>query len=453
VTPPPRTALAEEVLRRLAAALRSGQLYSRGHPLIARNLDGLRRAIEALHDVAPSIVIGIVGDEVIVDDLPVGSAGGLLALVRRLRQIGIERINIDRGVQPEEISALAEFVAEAQPNERSAEMFPALRHVRVGRVTLAERVEAATADIAEFRRLYADAVRSAGAVWDSALTEQRPDALVARSTVDGLAEAVSQNRTALMALTALREYDNYTFTHMVNVSILTMAQARALGVDGPLLREFGVAALMHDIGKVKTPLGILNKAEALTDGEFAIMKRHTIDGAEILRGTPDIPALAPVVAFEHHLRLDGSGYPESVRRSSLNLATMLCSIADVYDAMRSQRSYQQAFPTDRILAVMRRNDGRQFDQHLVRRFAQLVGIYPEGNLVRLNTDEIAVVVRTHAPDPYRPYVRVVVDRHGKRLASPIDLNLWELADQGALAPAIVGPFDAAAIGIDPLALL
>src|SRR5206468_3941350 len=107
--------------------------------------------------------------------------------------------------------------------------------------------------------------------------------------------------------------------------------------------------LMHDIGKVKTPVEILNKPEKLTEPEFAIMKRHTIDGAELLRQTPDIPALAPVVAFEHHLRLDGTGYPSGVRRSALNLGTMLCSIADVYDAMRSRRRYQQSFPTERIL--------------------------------------------------------------------------------------------------------
>ncbi|HUR33541.1 MAG TPA: HD-GYP domain-containing protein [Vicinamibacterales bacterium] len=448
----PRTQLSEELLRRLAASLRAGQLYSRGHPLIGRNLEGLGRAVDALHDLVPSVVIGIVGDEVIVDDLPVGGTGGLAALVRRLRQIGIERIVIERGVQAEEIAALADFVATAAPDAASADAFPALAHVRVGRVTLGERVEGGTADMAEFRRLYADAVQSAELLWDSTRAEQRPDATVARTTVDGLAQAVSQNRTALMALTALREYDNYTFTHMVNVSILTMAQARALGVDGPLLREFGLAALMHDIGKVKTPLEILTKADALTPGEFAIMKRHTIEGAEILRATPDVPALAPVVAFEHHLRLDGSGYPD-VTRASLNLGTMLCSIADVYDAMRSQRSYQRSFPTDRILEVMRRNDGQQFDQHLVRRFAQLVGVYPAGNLVRLNTDEIAVVMNPHAPDPYRPHVRIVLDRHGTRVMQPLDVNLWELAAEGALAPAIVGPVDPADVGIDPLTLL
>src|SRR4051812_20574421 len=174
--PPVRAQLAEELLRRLAASLRSGQLYSKGHPLITRNLDGLGKAIEALHDLAPATVIGIVDDEVIVDDVPIGGGGALAPLIRRLRQIGIERIAIDRGVQPSEISALADFVASSDPEEASADHFPALRHIRVGRVTLGERVEGGTADMAAFRQLYADAVQSAESLWDSARTEQKPDA-------------------------------------------------------------------------------------------------------------------------------------------------------------------------------------------------------------------------------------------------------------------------------------
>jgi putative nucleotidyltransferase with HDIG domain len=252
-------------------------------------------------------------------------------------------------------------------------------------------------------------------------------------------------------LTTLKNYDNYTFTHMVNVSILTMGQARGLGLDGPLLREFGLAALMHDIGKVRTPLEILNKPDKLTDAEFAIMKRHTVEGAEILRKTPDIPALAPVVAFEHHLRLDGTGYP-NVTRSSLNVGTMLCSIADVYDAMRSQRAYQQSFPTERVLEVLKRNNNEQFDRHLVRRFAQLVGIYPVGNLVRLDNGEVAVVMKVYAPDPHRPQVRVLFDRDGSRLALTRDLNLWESTDEHPL-PAIATPVDPADYRIDPLMLI
>jgi putative nucleotidyltransferase with HDIG domain len=254
-----------------------------------------------------------------------------------------------------------------------------------------------------------------------------------------------------MALTALKRYDNYTFTHMVNVSVLAMAQARSLNLEGPLLREFGFAALMHDIGKVNTPLEVLNKPDKLTSDEFAVMKQHVVDGAHILRRTPEMPALAPVVAFEHHLRADGSGYPAGVVRPQINLATALCGIADVYDAMRSQRAYQQAFPTDRILAVLKRNDGTQFDQHLVRRFTQLLGIYPAGNMVRLDTGEVAVVLATYAPDPFRPRVRVLLDASGAGLHRPYDIDLWAARDDQPRA--VQAPLDPATFGIDPLAYL
>jgi putative nucleotidyltransferase with HDIG domain len=232
-----------------------------------------------------------------------------------------------------------------------------------------------------------------------------------------------------------------------------MGQARALGIEGRLLREFGLSALMHDIGKVRTPREILNKPEKLTDAELVIMRRHTVDGAEILRRTPEMPILAPVVAFEHHLRLDGTGYPQGARRTSLNIGTMLCSIADVYDAMRSQRAYQQAFPSDRVLAVLRRHDEKEFDPHLVRRFVQLLGIYPPGNLVKLNTGEIAVVTRVHAPDPFRPRVRVLFGRDGAALGSPYDRNLWEPATEGAPPDSVLAPVDPSEYGVDPLAHL
>jgi putative nucleotidyltransferase with HDIG domain len=446
--------LADDLLRRLAAALRSGQLYSAGHPIIGRNIAALSDTIQRIHASDPSVVLGIVGDEIIVDDRPVSKAENVSGLVRRLKQLSVERVAIDRGVTADEIAALVEAVTTLDPGtDGAAPVFPVLPHVRVGRVRVEERVEGVAADMATFKRMYLDAVSAAETVWESARTEQQPDATQARSMVDGLAHAVSQNRTALLALTTLKQYDNYTFTHMVNVSILTMGQARALGIDGPLLREFGLAALMHDIGKVRTPLEILNNPDALTDEEFTILRRHPVDGAEILRATPDIPTLAPVVAFEHHLRMDGTGYPFAIRRESLNLGTMLCSIADVYDAMRSQRSYQKAFPSERILEVLKRNDGRQFDRHLVRRFTQLIGIYPAGSLVRLNTGEIAAVVTIYAPDPNRPQVKIVLDAQGARLDTPFELNLWECDEESHSPHAIVAPVDPADVEVDALALL
>ncbi len=451
----PRDQLAVELVRRLGATLRSTQLYSKAHPIIARNLESLSIAVQLLHGLGPTIVMGLVGGDIIVNDVPLPKGENYTGLARRLKQIGVERVTIERGVTPDEITSFIDAVTtgETAPHGEPG-AFPTLPHVRVGRVSVEEKAADTTADMATFKRLYSDAVSVAEAVWGSAQTESQPDAKVARTMIDGLAQAVSQNRTALLALTTLKNYDNYTFTHMVNVSLLTMGQARGLGIDGVMLREFGLAALMHDIGKVRTPLEILNKPDKLSSAEFAIMQRHTVDGAAILRGTPDIPTLAPVVAFEHHLRIDGSGYPAGVTRSSLNLGTMLCSIADVYDAMRSQRKYQQSFPTERILAVLKRDDGQQFDRHLVRRFVQLIGIYPPGNLVKLSTGEIAVVAKAYAPDPRRPKVRVVIDRSGVLVEEPYTINLWEHDPEQGRGATIIAPVDSADLfGIDPLSLL
>jgi putative nucleotidyltransferase with HDIG domain len=451
VTSISRAHLHEELVRRLASAFRGAQLYAPSHPLVARNIASLGDTLSRIHATAASITIGIVGEELVVGESPVPKAAENLGeLMRRLQQAGIERIVIDKGVLLDELNVLIREVARGDAVETAGEL-ARLPRIRVGRLQVERREEAAVGSVATFKRLYDDAVSVAQTLWDSARLDGMPDADAARGMVDSLAQAVAQNRSALMALTALKDYDNYTFTHMVNVSILTMGQARGLGMDGALLREFGLAALMHDIGKVKTPDDILNKPGKLTNEEFDILKRHTIDGAEILRRTPETPALAPIVAFEHHLRADGTGYPENVTRVTLNLSTSLCGIADVYDAMRSERVYQEAFPTDRILAVLQRNDGTQFDQHLVRRFAQLVGIYPVGNLVRLNSGEIAVVVATHAPDPHRPRVKVLVAADGSRIEHPRDIDLWDAREDQPQS--IKVPLDPKGYNIDPLSYL
>ena len=444
----------EELLRRFASGVRAAQLYAADHPLLGRNVDGLLAALKILQQQMPSVAIGIVGSQLVVADTPMPKASsGMSELIKRLRDHGIERIAFDRGVTADEINAFMHAIGSLAGRGGSEHSFN-FPHIHVGRITADEkRDDGIGSDMAAIRQLYSNAVAAAESVWESAVTEGMPDVPAALQAVDGLAEAVTQNRTALVALTAMKNYDNYTFTHMVNVSILTMGQARALGIEGRLLREFGLSALMHDIGKVRTPKEILNKPDKLTDEEFAIMRRHTIDGAEILRTTPDIPALVPIVAFEHHLRLDGSGYPLGVSRPSLNLATMLCGIADVYDAMRSQRLYQKAFPSDRIVAVLQRNDGTQFDQNLVRRFVQLLGIYPVGNLVRLDNGEIGVVLQVHAPDPYRPKVRVLFADDGARLELPHDVNLWEEMDSPDRPSSITAPLNPADYGVDPLAFI
>src|SRR5438067_6994596 len=285
---------AEELIRRLAAALRGTELYSPGHPLVQRGVDAFTSAATERLEAVPSVVIGFIGDEVVVDGtrLPRGTAS-LVGFARDLRDRGIEKVTLTRGLSRAEVGNLLSVFGDRASHVPLPDRLIArgVRNVTLGRIVVDE-VSDDQAGIAAARRVYGTAVETAETLWQAAKAGEQPDPGAARKIIDGLARLVTQDRTSLMALTALKKYDNYTFTHMVNVSALAMAQARSLNLDGALLREFGFAALMHDIGKVNTPLEVLNKPDKLSRDEFEIMKRHVVDGAQIVRRTPEMRALA-----------------------------------------------------------------------------------------------------------------------------------------------------------------
>jgi putative nucleotidyltransferase with HDIG domain len=446
---------AEELIRRLAAALRGTELYSATHPLVQRGIDALTAAAHERLQSTPTVIIGFLGDEVVVDGtrLPKGTAS-LIGFARDLRDRGIEKVTFTRGLSRAEVGNLiAAFSDRASPVPLPERLLArGVRNVTLGRIVVDE-VSDDQAGIAAARRVYGTAVETAETLWNAAKAGDQPDPGAARKIIDGLARLVTQDRTSLMALTALKKYDNYTFTHMVNVSALAMAQARALNIDGPLLREFGFAALMHDIGKVHTPLEVLNKPDKLTKDEFDVMKRHVVDGAHILRRTPEMPALAPIVAFEHHLKQDLSGYPENIGSRKLNLCTMIVSIADVFDALRSNRPYRQGLATVRIRSIMGEQGNPAFNQVLLKRFVNLMGLFPVGNLVRLNTGEVAVVTAEHPTDPFRPQVKIIMDAAGVVIEEPVLANTWERDGRGEFPHAVVEAVDPESTDIDPLTYL
>jgi putative nucleotidyltransferase with HDIG domain len=445
----------EELIRRLAAALRGTELYSPTHPLVQRGIDAFTTAATEGLQASPSIVIGFIGDEVVVDGhrLPRGTAS-LVGFARDLREREVEKVTISRGLTRDEVRNLIAAFSDRSSRVPLPDRLTSrgVRHVTLGKIVV-EDVSDEQAGIAAARRVYATAVETAETLWQAAKAGDQPDPSAARKIIDGLARLVTQDRTSLMALTALKKYDNYTFTHMVNVAALAMAQARALNVEGTLLREFGFAALMHDIGKVNTPLEVLNKPDKLTKDEFDVMKRHVVDGAHILRRTPEMPALAPIVAFEHHLKQDLSGYPENIGSRKLNLCTMIVSIADVFDALRSNRPYRQGLATNRIRAIMGEQGNPAFNQTLLKRFVNLMGLFPVGNLVRLSTDELAVVTAEHPTDPFRPQVKIIADAKGEFLEEPLLVNTWERDGSSDQQRAVMEAVDPEPLNIDPLTYL
>ncbi len=443
----------DDLVRRLAATIRGATLYSPTHPLVQRGVDSLVGLCASLSQKTGTIVIGFIGDEVVVNAarLP-KSAAALVGFARDMREREIEKITIQGGVTRDDLRT---FIFELPDRRSEVPLATRLQQKGVGRITIGRLTLEKDEDdpgtgIAAARKVYGNAVETAEQLWHQAKAGDKPDPGAARTIIDSLAKLVGGDRTSLLALTALKRYDNYTFTHMVNVSVLAMAQARSLNMEGPLLREFGFAALMHDIGKVHTPQEVLNKPDKLTREEFEIMQRHVVDGAHILRRTPDMPALAPVVAFEHHLRQDLSGYPAGIGHRNLNLCTQIVSIADVYDALRSNRIYREGLPSDRIRSIMGKKDDPAFNQKLLRRFINLMGLFPIGTLVRLNTEAVGVVTHEHPTDPFRPQVKIIRDPDGRILEESMLVNTWEPDGRGDFTWAVVEAIDPETAGLDPL---
>jgi HD-GYP domain-containing protein (c-di-GMP phosphodiesterase class II) len=239
--------------------------------------------------------------------------------------------------------------------------------------------------------------------------------------VQGLVDQILNEETSLLGLTTLREYDEYTFTHSVNVCIFALALGRKLGLGKRQLYDLGMAALMHDIGKSRVPVEIINKSGGLSETEWCSIQAHPWLGVLALfgmRGQSDLPYRAMVVAFEHHMKTDLTGYPKHVRPRTQSMFSRIVAVADGFDAATSRRSYQANpwSPAD-VLKEMRVNPNRGMDQVIVKAFISMVGHYPVGTLVVLDTFELAVV---HAANPLseaisRPIVRVISDMTGNLL--------------------------------------
>ena len=182
------------------------------------------------------------------------------------------------------------------------------------------------------------------------------------------------------------------------------------------------------------------------------MRCHPELGARILEPVPRLRAVAPIVRASHE-RYDGGGYPKVPPGWRLNLASRICQIADVYDALRSNRVYREGLPSDRIRGIMTQKDSPAFNTRLLRRFINLMGLFPVGTLVRLSTDQIGVVTHEHPTDPFRPQVKILLDGDGQALDDRPLVNTWEANERGEFPHAVVEAVDPDSVKIDPLAYM
>jgi HD-GYP domain-containing protein (c-di-GMP phosphodiesterase class II) len=275
-----------------------------------------------------------------------------------------------------------------------------------------------------------------------------------KRAVQSIVDQVLNNETTMIGMTALRDYDEYTFTHSVNVCIFSVVLGQKLGLTKGELYELGLGALFHDIGKQRIDAAIVNKAGSLDEYEWAQMQRHPVEGLLMLfglKGLTEIPYRAMLMAYEHHMKIDLSGYPRNLRPRSPTLFSRIVATADGFDAATSKRSYQhQPWGAEEVLREMRDNPARGYDQLLVKAFINVTGVFPVGTLAILDTHEMAVVV-SRSPDPIRihqPLVKIISDMNGMMLAEPPLVDLAEVdPETGHLRRTIVKTTDPDKYGI------
>jgi putative nucleotidyltransferase with HDIG domain len=243
------------------------------------------------------------------------------------------------------------------------------------------------------------------------------------STVDKMTDSILRNKDALVSLLRIKEVDEYTYVHSISVSALCISFAQGLGLDSTKIKQIGIGGLVHDIGKMKAPLEILNKPGPLSEKEFEIMKRHVKDGVSTLQQYPNLDQDCTCVTSHHHERLDGTGYPDGLKGDEISEFGQIAAIVDIYDALSSERCYKHAMPPTEALKKLLEWSQSYLNRELVEKFIAHLGIYPIGTLVRLENSLLAVVVDHGEKNLLHPVVRAVYDVKKALRHEPFDIVL------------------------------
>jgi putative nucleotidyltransferase with HDIG domain len=385
--------------------------YPSGHPMIAQKLRDLDEVVRQHLQLGPELRIDVIHGNVHLDGVSFdGTDQATVQIVRELSELGVDSLYIQEGVETDEFLAVAEFLWQPRKNDEPVEAQLArhnVRHISIGRlVALDTRWRAQQwpdAPTGPLDPAYAESLLLARQTFENTAAGKSLDPVTVRDLVQLLIYKVARSDAALSQILAVKQYENLTYCHSVNVAMLSLLLGRQLRLDEPAMSALVEAALLHDIGKTRIPLDIVKKPGALTKRERKLINAHTTFGAEILVQTEGLRPLTPLVALEHHRSARGGGYPD-LGSEVPHIMSQMVSVADIYEAITGARSYQDPTMPERACLVLARLAGDKLNTVLVRAFVNAITFFPLGSLVRTTRDEIGVVVRTNAGDPLHPVV-------------------------------------------------
>ncbi|MBI4521300.1 MAG: HD-GYP domain-containing protein [Gemmatimonadetes bacterium] len=430
---------AREVLQALFAAFQALRLYPLENDTVQQTLTELHNVTSRVLDREGDLDFRVAGDFFFLNEvrlrIDLSNYATFGTIAAALKRHGIGAVRIEHGVANTEwapfLSLLLQRVGSGEPfaafSQRLARTPVEHLGVRPRTVTVSDEEQRE-----EAKRAYLQTVRVAKEVLTDVRLGKAVNVRKVKRAVQGIVDQVLTNRSSIVGMTTLKEFDEYTFTHSVNVCIFSVVIGQKMQLAKDELYELGLGALLHDIGKMQIDTAILNKPGALTDEEFQQMKRHPREGLLALfamRGFAEIPYRQMLVAYEHHMKVDLSGYPTPKRSGTPALFSRIVAVADSFDAMTSSRSYRyEPFAADAVLKDMLEDPSRGMDTLVVKAFINVTGVYPVGTLVVLDTMEMGVVAQAN-PDSERlhqPLVLIISDSQGTTLVEPERIDLAEV---------------------------
>lgn len=246
-----------------------------------------------------------------------------------------------------------------------------------------------------------------------------------KETVDEIVHRIINNESVFTQLSGMRDIDNYTFHHSVDVCIYSVITGKNLGLSAEELNELGMGAILHDIGKCKVPSEILLKPGKLTEEEFNLMKLHALYGYEIIYNTEGLSKRMANIACQHHEKWDGTGYPVGLKDRQIDKLARIVTLSDVYDALTSDRCYKKKDLPYEAADYVKNNSGKLFEPDLIDVFLNNITIYPAGTMLLLSTSEIGFVIETPARMSLRPKLQIITRKEGPPILSPYTLDLTE----------------------------
>ena len=418
----------DRILKSFSALVTLTGIYPAGHPLVADKLREVDDAVQQTLKAADAVRIDVIRGVVHLNGVACEGRGDAYGLP-------VDSLHFEPGVAATEIASAAAFLSRTKIAPGGDPVRQQLAQVGVNHISLGRLVPLDTRWRARqwpdrpenvIDPDYEESLSLAQQAFDRLSDDRTLDIRAVGDLVRLLMFRVVASNAALAQILTVKQYENLTYIHSVNVAVLSLLIGRQLGLDEETLPALVEAAVLHDVGKTRIPLDLVKKPGALDKRERKMMEAHPVLGAELLMQVDGLRPATPIVALEHHRTVVGGGYPDIGDGVVPHVLSQIVSVADIYEAVTGARSYQSPTPPDRACLLLARLAGSKLNAALVKAFVNAITFFPVGSLVRTSRGELAIVVRTNHNDPLHPVVQLV-DEGVRRALGEVDTSVRDEA--------------------------